>query len=671
MEDKILMTYALLAHLKETHKSDKGSLIKIFEPIVKKSIVEYAEEKGTSIVMGKNISEIQTKIKNYFGIEIPNGVLSTILRQVSDEINDDNIFAFHNHGSFIIKTYIFNELNEDIEKEKLNIEDLQDDYKQYCELNKCIYKYQDLLDFIFALNIDLFSNQSSNVLAYDFSIPTYIKLKLNDKKIFKIISDIYLGKILSSYLGMKITAPVTNAELLLDTNFFISLIDLNTEEAYLTCNQLYKLCQTMGFKFSILYSTVEQIKILLNTRIQDFANKEIGFIKEADVFGACIRKNLDKTQLERIKDKVDSLLRQFDIDVIVEARILKIIDVSKKSQKYIDLIERRHGNRSSALNDTVAYYYVNSKRGNNVTEFSEVKCWFLHNSYKTDYESNLGYKIYERNTINANELLTLLWLTNPNQLNIDSDIIAKGGLATYVAKYRCLKMPSTELIKQINEKAKTALKYGKVQEKDIYSIGIRMSEGHLANNEAEELVKMADEQFINVVKEYSKQDEEIRAQFTFQNNELKEVKLAVQNLANDNQKLKDDNAQIKFDSGIIEYINKRDEFVRLRIISNDRRLRKYSWFYFFFVLIVSSIWFIDKTYSKVLNPILSLVFSFLLMLVALIIVKFVDHKTILYCLKYTLSKKFKTSINKDLQKQWSDEYELKNIRPIITDYRIE
>ena len=60
MEDKLLMTYALLSHLKETHKSDTGSLINIFEPIVKKAIVEYAEEKGNSTVMGKNISEIQT-----------------------------------------------------------------------------------------------------------------------------------------------------------------------------------------------------------------------------------------------------------------------------------------------------------------------------------------------------------------------------------------------------------------------------------------------------------------------------------------------------------------------------------------------------------------------------------------------------------------------------------
>jgi hypothetical protein len=473
------------------------------------------------------------------------------------------------------------------------------------------------------------------------------------------------------YLGMKITTKVTNAELLIDTNFFISLVDLNTEEAFLTCNQLYELCKTMGFRFTILYSTVEQIKILLTSRIQDFANKEIGLIKEADVFGACIRKNLDKTQLERIKDRVDATLRQFEISVIVEAQIQNIIKEAQKSTKFKELIERRHGNRSSALNDTVAYFYIKNKRGKNITEFADVNCWFLHNSYKTDYESNMGYKIHERNAINANELLTLLWLTSPNQLNIDTDIISKGGLATYVAKYRILKMPSTELIKQINEKAKTALKYGKVYEKDIYSIGIRMSEGHLSTYEAEELIRMPDEQFIGVVKEFSKQDEEIRHQFLKQNDEIEGFKSIVKNLVSDNQRLKDDNAQIKFELAIGEYAKKQDEFIATQVFSKGKKFNTISILYIFFVLIISAIWFVDKTYSKILNSTLSLIISLLLMLTALVIIKFVDHKTILHCFRYTFSKRFKESVKVELKQKFMQEYESKHIKPKLSDFKTE
>ncbi|KAA6319668.1 hypothetical protein EZS27_030466, partial [termite gut metagenome] len=93
------------------------------------------------------------------------------------------------------------------------------------------YDFEGLLKFIFALEIDLFTANNSNVLSTDYSIPKYVKLKFSEKKIFKIISDIYLGNILTSYLTLNINTSVTNAELLIDTNFFISLIDLNTEEA--------------------------------------------------------------------------------------------------------------------------------------------------------------------------------------------------------------------------------------------------------------------------------------------------------------------------------------------------------------------------------------------------------------------------------------------------------
>jgi len=357
--------------------------------------------------------------------------------------------------------------------------------------------------------------------------------------------------------------------------------------------------------------------------------------------------------------------------VIVEAQIQNIIREAQKSPKFKELIERRHGNRSSALNDTVAYFYVKSRRGKNITEFADVKCWFLHNSYKTDYESNMGYKIHERNAINANELLTLLWLTSPNQLNIDSDIISKGGLTNYVAKYRILKMPSTELIKQINEKVKTALKYGKVYEKDIYSIGIRMSEGHLSTYEAEELIRMPDDQFIDAVKEFSKQDEDIRHHFSKQNDEIEEFKTIVKNLASDNQRLKEDNAQIKFDFAMGEYAKKQSEFIDLQIISKRQKFNTFSISYIFFVLIVSAIWFVDKTYSKLLNSTLSLFISLILMLTALVFIKFVDHKTILHCFKYTFSKRFKESVKIELKQKFMAEYESQNIKPKFSDFKME
>jgi hypothetical protein len=149
------------------------------------------------------------------------------------------------------------------------------------------------------------------------------------------------------------------------------------------------------------------------------------------------------------------------------------------------------------------------KRGNNIQEFSDVKCWFLNNSYHSDYYTGIGYKLHQRFKISANELISLLWLANPSQDSINVRTLAKGGLSTYIAKYRKSKVPSIKVIRDINSRAKTALENGAIVEKDVYAISIRMAEGQLTNGVASELSVSPDEVFIETVKSFSKNDEKI------------------------------------------------------------------------------------------------------------------------------------------------------------------
>ncbi|KAA6319669.1 hypothetical protein EZS27_030467 [termite gut metagenome] len=413
-----------------------------------------------------------------------------------------------------------------------------------------------------------------------------------------------------------------------------------------------------------MYSTVEQIRILLGSRIQDFANKEIGLINESDIFGACIRRNLDKTQLERMKDHVESDFNKYKIEIIREPQLKNIIAEAKKSSRYKSLIEKRAGNKNSALNDAVAWFYVNNRRGGKITEFSDVKCWFLHNSYKTDYESNLGVKIHDRNTISANELLTLLWLTNPSQNNVDSNLVAKGGLATYIAKYRSVKMPTNEVIVRINEKVKTALKYGKVEQKDVYAIGIRMSEGHFTNNEIEELIKLPDEEFISKTKELSKQDEEMKMLLNSREKEISDIKSIVQTLSENNESLKKENAQIKYDFAMQDYNKRKEDDIKQRISVIRKKSNKYSAIYILFVIFIIILWFVNYMYIQYLNAITTTIISFSLMFIPLVIIRFIEHKFILQCLKHTFSKKYRIKT----QRQYEREYEKSHEKPINANY---
>ncbi|QYS91148.1 hypothetical protein JJC04_15440 [Flavobacterium covae] len=55
-------------------------------------------------------------------------------------------------------------------------------------------------------------------------------------------------------------------ELLFDTNFLISLIDLNTPESTHSCRKLIEVGNNLGFKFTVLNETIEETKSLLQKK---------------------------------------------------------------------------------------------------------------------------------------------------------------------------------------------------------------------------------------------------------------------------------------------------------------------------------------------------------------------------------------------------------------------
>ena len=484
-KENLLSTYALLGYLKETSPS-KAAITELYIPIVKKAMSEYASEKGMTEYKGRSLSEINLKIKTIFDIDIPLPILAKIMESIKNEINDETIFALYQDGAFIIKSYVFESIDEVIEQEKINIDRLQQDYKLYCSENGFKFDFDELKQFILTQQIELFTDRRSDLLNVDYYVPKYVSERLNNEPIFKVMSNIYLGSIIASYLEHNITDKVTDAELLLDTNFFISLIDLNTEDAYHTCTQLFALCQQLGYRFTMLNSTVNQIRVLLSNRINDFASRDfIGSVRCADVFNACIRKNLDKTKLERIKDNIQRLVEDKGIVIIKEAQIKGLIDKAKKSLDYKELLQRRK-NVDSALNDTVAKFYVENKRGQNVREFVDAKCWFLHNSF-SPYDYSYGRKIHERYLISANELLVLLWLSSPAQgQQIKISDVTRGGLASYITKYRRSKMPTRDTLKVIKKRVDDAMSYGLITEKDTFNLCVRMAEGHLTQEQVDE-----------------------------------------------------------------------------------------------------------------------------------------------------------------------------------------
>ena len=78
--------------------------------------------------------------------------------------------------------------------------------------------------------------------------------------------------------------------LLFDTNFIVSLLDLNTPESTHTCRKLLDVGKTLGYKFHVLIDTIEETQCLLNYKAEYFNNTIIQkYVNKEDIYNACTR----------------------------------------------------------------------------------------------------------------------------------------------------------------------------------------------------------------------------------------------------------------------------------------------------------------------------------------------------------------------------------------------
>jgi hypothetical protein len=178
-----------------------------------------------------------------------------------------------------------------------------------------------------------------------------------------------------------------NVTLLFDTNFIVSLLDLNTPESTHTCKKLLEVCKKIGYEFKVLNDTIEETRNLLNSKANNIDNAVIiRHINKEDIYNACERRKLTRTDLDRITDNLETSIVDFGINIIPHTESL--FKKAKFSNEFSLLKQYRNSDRA-ALHDAAAIIYVKEKRGKRIKEFENVNCWFVNNSitHENDSES--------------------------------------------------------------------------------------------------------------------------------------------------------------------------------------------------------------------------------------------------------------------------------------------
>lgn len=506
MTENKAVTYSLLAHIRNSGTLMKGP-VDVFVPLIKRTLHQL-NNKG--VFKGESMIEIQTEANSMYSIDFPIPVLKIILFQISTEINSlhEKSFIIHQDGSYIIHGFHFEDFEESVQESRRDAESLEKIFVDFCNLNNIeVTDKTSIFNFIDKnkVSISKYLSNYQHPNGHDFTIEAqFVDYFKKVPKVFDIVRRIYLGSIISSFLEYKTENFKQEIELLFDTNFIVSLIDLNTPESTQTCEKLIELGKNLGFKFTILSDTVEETKALLRRKAENFTDSFlVKRINQEDIFNACERRNFSASDLERIIDNLEEKIKLYGISINIYTEALKV--KAKDSIEY-ENFKKIRTSHYSAMHDTIAILYVKEKRKKKIREFEKVNCWFVNNTTSHDSE---GYKDfdksnseYQKESIRVDELLNILWLSNPRlNSNQENDELIDIGLSSIVAYTLNDTLPKASIIKELDLNIQ---KYrgDQITDKDILNISTRISNKQLKNiNELNEFASKNSEEFVRKLKE--------------------------------------------------------------------------------------------------------------------------------------------------------------------------
>lgn len=526
---KRAVAYSFLAHM-QTKGTLAKSPLEVFVPLVKNALcVLYPE--GTA-VMGENISEISENIKKRFEIDIPYPVLFNILKLLAKELNQEGgreDFRIHNDGSFWIERFIFEDYKEQVEASQKDITEVVKYFKEFCKIYKVdssatendLFRFidQNRADISFYFSHDTKSDESHSVVSAQFV--DFFK-QIPNANVYSKLRDMYLGSILSSYIEFQPKDANMSIELLLDTNFIISLLDLNTPESTKTCNLLIESCKKIGYTFTVLQDTIEETRGLLAYK-SDLLNTAIiaKAINREDILNACDRRHLNSVDLHRISDNLEELLSsEYQIRIIPHTDTYK--NKAKYSKEY-EVLKKYRNNTNAALHDAMAIMYVREKRGNQtIKAFEKVNCWFVNNaishcdehenSVSRDSEELMRFQqnsIGQPETIKANDLLNIIWLSNPG-IGVNNVDLIDMGLSSMVSYTLNATLPKARIIKELDENIQKYRNDTGITDKDVLRLSTRIANRQFTD--IQELNDLADKnasEFAAKVKEEANKQEQI------------------------------------------------------------------------------------------------------------------------------------------------------------------
>ena len=482
------ITYSFLAY----HNNNNKDIMRVFIPLIKKSFLKFENKNGKFY---GDLTQVKRTIKKEFKLDIPITMLKRIVELVAEDYPSIHLYSDNN---IKLTEQIVFEYDSILAAKAEEIEQINKDYNNFLD-SEGIEEAPEILDFIEnnkSIFCELINGNNCRDCREEYTpVARYINQIKKDKDKFKIIEEIYLGSIISCYISTDISDQKLDKKikLVLDTNFIVSLMGLHSEESNITCKQLYDIANVFGFEFIVLDITLAETKHLLFKKAYDLGEIKQGIFVEDDFLSTCLKKDINKTDLQRKARKLRTILEaEFSL------KIVEIDDKFKNEARRTKLykeLRKRNFNREGAEHDAVAILYTKKLRNEKVEKFEQANAWFLQDQrgYRRSLYNNDGQL---RLKITASLLLNILWLANPAKSS-NLDDFARVNLLELVQVNLADVLPDN---KEINELRENMIKYqGEIiEDEEVAFLAQSISSRSLLQKEAKSLniaAKISDNEF--------------------------------------------------------------------------------------------------------------------------------------------------------------------------------
>ncbi len=509
--DKKILTYSLLAHINNQTPAE-SSYESIFIPLVKRGLSKMC---ASGQFKGDDINDIKKHIDELYGLNMPETILKKILSRIASELNtkDRVVVQFFSGGSFIIEEYVFSEYEDEINKRNEDLERLQRIFNEFLKAEGKDENSESIFDFVEQNKVSLgkyISKKYPIEHADNTTEARFINFIKSVNELYSVLQSVYIGSIISTYLEYQPSGIKRDVELVLDTNFVISLIDLNTSSSTANCRRLLEIAGQLGYRFTVLAITIREIDQLLKTRVDNFDSAFLSKqVDPEDIYNACERRNLSKTDLDRIRLNITSEIEKFNVVIISKTEAYE--QRARFSDEYEKLKEVRN-TTFAALHDATCIDYVKEKRGRPVYDFHRVNCWFVNNSSSRRNSYSNGAQPY---VIKAEDLLNLLWLASPMvKANISNAEISSIGLSRLVSATLDDSLPSALTIKKLDDNIR---KYadGNITHEDVIRVSKSIAERTITNlDDLNKLAEDDDKKFVETLQSIANTQKKKEDEFT-------------------------------------------------------------------------------------------------------------------------------------------------------------